>query len=215
MDYTRIYNKDYFSGKNSFFYKLGYGRFAGFHFDNIYRPMRTYAAGLENKKVLDAGCAFGYVLQRFPHSFEKHGFDVSDYAIKIAKQRLPNCFLKIWNLETPLPYRDGFFDFITCNDVLEHLERPGDALDNIYQVLKKQGTFYVNSPNLNALRKAIFAYADRREHHISLMSHGELKCALVNAGFTVLQQWTFTNLPFCMRFKSNIGTESAFIVTKT
>lgn len=214
MDYKKIYNKDYFSGKSSFFYKLGYGRFAGFYFDGILKPLKKYIGSSQNKKVLDVGCAYGYILDRFPASFKKYGLDVSDYAIEIAKKRLPHANLRVWNTEDPFPFEDNFFDYITCNDILEHLEKPEKALKNIFKVLKREGILYVNSPNLNVIRKKIFAYADKKEHHISLMSHSDLKNTLITAGFFILDHWTFSNIPFYVRFNLNLGTESAFILTK-
>jgi SAM-dependent methyltransferase len=214
MDYKKIYNKDYFSGKTSFFYKLGYGRFAGFYFDGIFKPLKKYLDSSPNKKVLDIGCAYGFILERFPTNYEKYGVDVSEYAIEIAKKRLSGANLQVWNAEDPLPFEDNFFDYITCNDILEHLERPARALENIFHALKPGGILYINSPNLNFVRKTIFAYADKKEHHISLMSHNDFKKAITLAGFFIVDHWTFSNIPFHIKFKSNLGTESAFIVTK-
>jgi 2-polyprenyl-3-methyl-5-hydroxy-6-metoxy-1,4-benzoquinol methylase len=214
MDYKKIYNKDYFSGKTSFFYKFGYGRFTGFYFDEIFKPLKKYISSASAKKVLDVGCAYGFMLQRFPDTFEKFGLDVSEYAIEIAKKHLPGASLQIWNVEDPFPFKKNFFDLITCNDILEHLEKPEKALENIFKVLGPKGIFYINSPNLNFVRKTIFAYADRKEHHISLMTHKNLEKTLVAAGFSIVDHWTFSNIPFYIRSGSNLGTESAFIVTK-
>ena len=214
IDYKKIYTKDYFSGKNSFFWKLGYGRFSYFYFNNLFKPIIKYIKKMKIRKVLDVGCSYGFMLQKFPDSFQKFGIDVSGYAISIAKKRLPSAIFKIRSAEEKLPFEKDFFDIILFNDVLEHLENPKVALENIWKVLKKGGILYITTPNLNIIRKKIFRYADEKEHHISLFSHSNLISLLNSLGFKIAEHWTFINLLVYVRLKSNLGTESAFICKK-
>ena len=214
INYKRIYTKDYFSGKSSFFWKLGYGRFSNFYFNSLFKPIVKYIKKIETGKVLDVGCAYGFMLKRFPDSFQKFGIDVSKYAISVAKKRLSSATLKIRSAEEKLPFEEDFFDMILFNDVLEHLENPKIALENIYKVLKKDGILYITTPNLNIVRKKIFRYADEKEHHISLFSDSSLTSLLNSLGFKIAEHWTFINLLVYVRFKSNLGTESAFICKK-
>ncbi len=216
MDYKKIYTRDYFSGKDSFFYSLGYGKFSQFYFRNLFNPLKSYVQELKQGRVLDVGCAYGFMLQKFPDSFEKFGIDISEHAIAEAKKRLPGATLQVAGAEDALPFPENFFDIVICNDVLEHLENPRAALKNIRCVLKTDGILYLNTPNLNWLRKKVFAYADKREHHISLFPHHALCKLLVQIGFTLVDHWTYTSIPIFifMRFRSNIGHESAFICRK-
>ncbi|MDP3142864.1 MAG: hypothetical protein Q8N14_02810, partial [Candidatus Omnitrophota bacterium] len=64
--------------------------------------------------------------------------------------------------------------------------------------------------------KKVFAYADKKEHHISLFSHITLFDLLTSVGFKVINSWTYTNITyfFFTKFHSNIGQESAFICKK-
>jgi 2-polyprenyl-3-methyl-5-hydroxy-6-metoxy-1,4-benzoquinol methylase len=216
MDYQKIYNKDYFSGKTSFFYKLGYGNFQKFYFDNLFNPLKPYINKITSGKVLDVGCAYGFMLERMPDSFEKFGVDVSEYAISIAKKRLPSAVFVISDAEKSLPFQEETFDVVICNDVLEHLENPAMALENIKKVLKKGGILYINTPNLNSFRKKILGFADKKEHHISMFSHKNLLDLLGTGGFKVEKHWTYVNFTyfFFIKFNSNIGTESAYVCVK-
>ena len=214
MDYKKVYTKDYFSGKNSFFWKLGYGNFARIYFNNLFNPIDKYIKKVEEGKVLDVGCAYGFVLQRFPASFQKFGIDVSEYAINVAKKRLPSAVFMVGNVENKLPFKEDFFDIVILNDVLEHLGNPKAALENIHKVLKKDGVLYITTPNLNVVRKNIFSYADKKEHHISLLAHSDLIKLLKNLRFKIVEHWTFLNFFVYFRFKSNMGTESGFICKK-
>lgn len=216
INYKETYTQNYFSGKDCFFYKLGYGRFSRFYFDNLFRPLKPYIQKIKTGKVLDIGCAYGFMLKKFPNSFEKFGVDISDYAIKEASRRLPVATFKIGDIEDELFFPEGFFDIAICNDVLEHLKNPAFALKNIQRVLKKEGVLYVTTPNLNWLRKKLFKRADKKEHHISLFPHEALLNLLIKSGFEVIDHWTYTNLTyfFFLKFKSKLGIESAFICRK-
>ena len=213
VDYKKIYTQDYFNGKNSFFYKLGYGRFAKFYFDNLFKSLRPYLKKITTEgRVLDVGCAYGFMLERFPDVFEKFGIDISDYAIREARKRLPGVTFKIGNVEDELPFPEASFDIVICNDVIEHLENPDGALKNISKVLDRDGILFIKTPNLNWFRKKFFAYADKKEHHISMFSRQTLSDLLVECGFKIIDRWTFTIFPvFFLKFKSKLGIEQLFI----
>jgi len=52
-------------------------------------------------------------------------------------------------LEPPafdIPFPDGSFDLVFADNVLEHLERPGDVLKEIARVLKPGGAFIAKTP---------------------------------------------------------------------
>lgn len=215
MNYKEIYNKDYFNGKNSFFYKFGYGKFTQSCFGKRYRHIAEYIKDIGGRgKVLDIGCAYGFMLEKFPNSFEKFGLDVSQYAVDVAKKRIPGASFVIGGAEDAYPYEENFFDVILANDLLEHLENPAAALKNIHKVLKKNGVFYLTTPNLNFLRKNLLAYADRKEHHLSLFSHSDLFDLLKSMGFKIEDHWTFLDIFGYWRFNSEKGPESGFICRK-
>lgn len=217
MNYKQIYTEEYFNGNDSFFYTFGYGRFQKFYFDSMYASVKPYVDTIGEGKMLDVGCAYGFTLQRFPDSFEKFGADVSEHALGEAKKNLPNATLHLADAEAGLPFPENHFDIVVSNDVIEHLENPRLAIENMCKVLKKGGILYISTPNFNWLRKNFFAYADRKEHHISLLTHQQLADMLFNSGLEILDQYTFTNASFFFltKFRSNLGHEQAFICRKT
>jgi len=50
------------------------------------------------------------------------------------------------DLEKKLPFKDRQFDVVTALDILEHLDNPHDALQELYRVAKK--TVYIALPNM-------------------------------------------------------------------
>ncbi len=216
MDYKKIYNRDYFSGKTSLFYKLGYGKLSKYSFDSLFRPLESYLKNMGESKALDVGCAYGMMLERFPAHFEKYGIDISDHAVEEARKRLPEGKFAVGGAEDKFPFPEYFFDIIVCNNVLEHLERPERALENIFSVLKKGGLLYVTIPNLNFVRKKYSRFHDEREHHVPMYSRQDMLELLAKTGFSVEKHWTFIGFThfFFLKFRSNAGTSSAFICRK-
>ncbi len=217
LNYKHIYNQDYFNGKNSCFWIGGYGQnwgFANRYFNNIYNSFIAYIDQSPKSKVLDVGCAYGFILERFPGNFAKYGLDVSGHAVEIAKKRLPNASIRTADVQEKFPFSQNFFDYVICNDVLEHLEEPGKTLINIYHVLKKDGLFFLTLPNLNLIRKLLLFYPDKLEHHISLKPFHKVYNLLLNSGFKVVNRWTFINPAFYLRLPGFLGIESAFVCKK-
>ena len=51
--------------------------------------------------------------------------------------------------ELPLPFEDGRFDHVECQDVLEHLDYP-PLLGELHRVLRPGGTLSVRSPHFSS-----------------------------------------------------------------
>ncbi len=101
-------------------------------------------------RTLDVGCGVGFVVGHLTNPmYQLHpfGVDISDEAIKRARQRLSfiphvNARLQVIEDQT-LPFEDDFFSLVTCFDVLEHLD-PDEidaTLAEISRVLRPSGLF--------------------------------------------------------------------------
>src|SRR5438270_13883388 len=73
---------------------------------------------LQPKRVLDAGCALGFLVEAFwDRGVEAWGMDVSSYAISQVRRDLqPYC--RLGSIADPI---EGPYDLITCIEVLEHM----------------------------------------------------------------------------------------------
>ena len=79
----------------------------------------------EKSSVLDVGAAKGFMLFDFQRLIPKitvAGCDISDYAIKNAKEEVKP-FLKTANA-THLPYKDDSFDLVISINTVHNLEKP-------------------------------------------------------------------------------------------
>ncbi|MBI3258777.1 MAG: class I SAM-dependent methyltransferase [Ignavibacteriae bacterium] len=107
------------------------------------------------KKLLDAGCSFGYGTNYFSaYSEETYGIEIEQDMVDIAKQRYPNINFLQGALDD-LPFENNTFDALICTDVLEHVPSEIPALNELFRVLKPRGTFILTTPH-----KGLFTLLD-------------------------------------------------------
>jgi SAM-dependent methyltransferase len=84
----------------------------------------------EPKTVLDAGCAWGFLVEAFRNrGVEAYGVDISEYAIQNVHPDIkPYCW--IGSITEPFPKK---YDLITCIEILEHLpqKEAEKAIENL------------------------------------------------------------------------------------
>jgi len=99
--------------------------------------------------VLDIGCRDGNMLLYCQHNHsnvEFHGMDITKKDLEMAIERGYKSGFEHDIRNRPFPYRDGFFDAVLCSHILEHLEQPGEVLEELNRVMKKGGLLIVGVP---------------------------------------------------------------------
>jgi len=85
------------------------------------------------KRGLDAGCGAGArdVYALWSCGYDIWGIDVVEENIKIAVELHPEITgrVSVADLRNPLAFRDGSFDFVICNAVIQHI--PPDVVKSI------------------------------------------------------------------------------------
>ena len=105
---------------------------------------------INESSVCDLGCGNGDLLitidEKNPNC-ELTGVDFSDLMINSDKERLtkPN-FNFICSDVTATPLDDNQFDYVTCLETLEHVEKPQDLVREIYRILKPGGLAFLTTP---------------------------------------------------------------------
>lgn len=87
------------------------------------------------KKILDAGCGEGFVLERLTkdHKAEFIGVDIEPAALQVAIKKNPAIEFEHASVYE-LPFEDKSFDLVILSEVLEHLDDPIKALNEIRRV---------------------------------------------------------------------------------
>lgn len=96
----------------------------------------------ENLHLVDSKINFEiYGLDVFDHGLQDTGF--IDKTIEKLSSQIPkvdwNSKISLISANDLYPYEDNYFDVIISNQVLEHINRPDNFLDEIYRLLKHDG----------------------------------------------------------------------------
>jgi ubiquinone/menaquinone biosynthesis C-methylase UbiE len=129
-----------------------------------------------------------------------------------------------------LPFSDGYFDLVTANMVLEHLEEPERVFLEVARVLAPGGRFVFVTPNLNnpvvraasialsrPVRKRLAHFMDGRagEHIFHTFYRANSRSAIEHLcgslPLTIQELDTFNSIPFNRRYWGLTVLESLWI----
>lgn len=161
-----------------------------FQFVNRYVPIKNS----KGKSILEFGCAYGSA-SKVLHDFglKVVGTDISKLAVQRAKERHPEITFRVHDMQE-LFRTTKLFDYALAMDVIEHLEKPDQAIKNVYKILKPGGIAIMSTPN-------DFPYKVQDPTHISVKKPEEWKRIFEKAGFknVVVQPATYFP-PYIYRF---------------
>jgi ubiquinone/menaquinone biosynthesis C-methylase UbiE len=156
---ARKFGKEFFDGDRSF----GYG---GFSYNkkywlNVIKDFKKFYKLSSTSKVLDVGCAKGFMLYDFRKKIKGitiRGVDISSYAINNSKQGVKK-YLKVANAKK-LPFRDNEFDLVISINTIHNLNKKdcGVALREIERVSKKNSFITVDAYSNIKEKKRMFAW---------------------------------------------------------
>lgn len=122
--------------------------------------LKEIKAPRKKKRLLDIGSGAGDFPEAIKHylpNLDVYGVDISRKAINFAKKTYPNINFFVADA-AKLPFRSGFFDYVSCFDVIEHVEDPDKTVREIGRILKKGGIFHTFIPtegNIFSLQGAL------------------------------------------------------------
>lgn len=135
---------------------------------------------VDNAKILDVGCGEGGISIAFGR-----GGKTEVYSIDIELSRIYKSKVRAREEKTSinflladalnLPFRKGAFNIVICNDVIEHVPKPEQLVNEIRRILRNGGFLYLCAPN------SLSPFLIIRDAHynlfgVSLMSHKIGKC---------------------------------------
>lgn len=124
------YGEEYFDGE------IGYG---GYYYDGRWKPvaeeMMEHYKLTENSRILEVGCAKGYLMYEFYKLGIKNvfGCDISEYAISHVEEEIADNF-RVMSADS-LDYPDAHFDLVLSIDCINNLDSGG--VDRSIQEMKR------------------------------------------------------------------------------
>ena len=147
-----------------------------------------------HSRILEIGCGRGLLLGALAQrGHECYGTERSVLAAKRAKS---SNGVKVYTLPLDqLSLEKGTFDLVILWHVLEHLERPEQTLEQVFQLLGTDGVLVLEVPNLSSLQARwsgkYWLHLDIERHLFHFTADG-LRRLLRSAGFIVIRKGTFS-----------------------
>lgn len=146
----------------------------------------THAVGA----VLDVGCGTAELLLALQaRSTALSGVDLRTDFLEIAKSRLPCADIRLANIEHGLPFSDASFDTILFCDVIEHLQRPVEALRELRRLLRPGGIVLLTTPNSNSMVRKLTGrgwFALQDPSHLIFYTRFSLRHLMRKVGFETI-----------------------------
>ena len=142
-------------------------------------------------RVLDLGCGTGaldeLVLSSLP-SVRLTGVDIAPEMLVRARRRLQGHAVFVPGDAEKLPFEDGGFDAVICNDAFHHFPDPRHAAFEAWRVLAPGGTLILgDSYQMEPIRVVVnFALPFSREGDVRIYSEGELR-RILGAWFSTVE----------------------------
>lgn len=165
----------------------------------------------QSTKILDVGCAGGYMTNKVAEVFPKaeiFGIDPYPAAIAYAKSRFPQINFQTADAHK-LPFEKDIFDLIICYETIEHVIDPLKILEEMKRVIKKDGMVIVAMDSGNLLFKTVWWWWEKtfgkvwQNAHLHPFHHQYLGQIIKQAGFKVTR-----------KHFSHLGMEVSFVLQK-
>lgn len=153
------------------------------------RYLRALERHVRPGRLLDVGCAFGYLLEAAAaRGWEPYGVELSVEGARQAARAVGEGRVFCGALETA-PLEAGSFHAVTLTDVLEHLPDPVGSLRRCRELLTPDGRVLIVTPRAGGLSQRLMGrhWFQYKDEHLQLFTLQALRKALGRAGLAVVE----------------------------
>lgn len=147
-----------------------------------------------NVRVLDVGCGFGQSLgYHTARGCEVYGVEADENIRRVVEKFGYKVHVGLFDEKV---YERDFFDYITMDQVIEHVSEPVSALRGVAQILKSGGTAILSTPNAQGWGARLFGRRWINWHspyHQQFFSRQSMRLAAQQAGLVLTEVKTVTN----------------------
>lgn len=154
--------------------------------ENLHRRYQHCLKFIEGQVVLDIPCGMGWGTSMLQGAREIHGVDISEEAIREARQRYPGIKFSVGNMTRfAADFPAAFFDLIVCLEGFEHITfLEGQAfLKNVQRALKPGGLLILSTPLLYQDQ-----YHSGNKYHLCEYKESELIETLKEHAFSIREK---------------------------
>lgn len=155
---------------------------------------RAYSVVPRDVRILDIGCGFCESLAYHSNrGCTAYGVEADENAATVARIYGFNLHVGTFDGQN---YETNFFDYVTMDQVVEHLVNPIKTLKEIYRILKPGGILALTTPNATGFGAHFFGKKWINWHvpyHLHHFSRKSLQHAARQSGFRITKIRTLTS----------------------
>jgi 2-polyprenyl-3-methyl-5-hydroxy-6-metoxy-1,4-benzoquinol methylase len=148
----------------------------------------------KNVRVLDVGCGFGQSLgYHAARGCDVYGVEADENIRRVADKFGFKVHVGLFDDNI---YEAEFFDYVTMDQVIEHVTDPLSTLRGVARILKPGGTAILSTPNASGWGAKIFGRRWINWHapyHVQFFSRRSMQLAAEQSGLVVTKVKTITN----------------------
>lgn len=169
------------------------------------RLLKTFRKYKPEGKLLDIGAGSGIMIEAaLERGYQAEGVEPSTWLQENAQKR----GLPVYQGVFPHPKTTGPYDVITFVDVVEHVIKPGELLNEIHRSMKDDGILVLVTPDVKSLAARLlrFKWWHFRFAHIGYFNRKTLRMLLERCNYEIISMsrpsWYFTLKYLGVRFLS-------------
>ena len=128
---------------------------------NYIRTLKSFLSLIQPASILEVGCGEGFILDCIQDNLPNattSALDISYEMVSLTKERVDLAYAVVGTAGR-LPFPGNCFDLVVCVEVLEHLDNPMRAIDELARVASKNViTSVPNEPLWRVMNIARGAY---------------------------------------------------------
>jgi 2-polyprenyl-3-methyl-5-hydroxy-6-metoxy-1,4-benzoquinol methylase len=148
----------------------------------------------KNVRVLDIGCGFGESLgYHQARGCDVYGVEADANIRRVAEKYSYKVHVGLFDANL---YELDYFDYVTADQVVEHITEPAKILSDIARILKPGGKVILSTPNSNSWGAKLFGRRWINWHapyHLQHFSQQSFQLAAEKAGLILEQTKTITS----------------------
>lgn len=148
----------------------------------------------EKVRILDIGCGFGESLgYHTARECDVYGVEADQNISRVVEKFGFKVHVGLFDADQ---YQSDFFDYITMDQVIEHVSDPLLTLLGIARILKPHGQVIISTPNARGWGEKVFRNRWMNWHapyHLHFFSLKSMKIAAEQAGLELTMMKTITN----------------------
>ncbi|MDO4340294.1 MAG: class I SAM-dependent methyltransferase [Eubacteriales bacterium] len=173
----------------------------GQHARSLYPILLEKLSDISYHSALDLGCGTGEMIKRILEQDAQKaltGIDLSEKMLKIAKGKLNGRAKLLLGDSEHLPFQDGTFDVVYCNDSFHHYPAPENVLAEVKRVLKTGGLFLMGDCWQPFIGRTIMNFYMKHSNEGDVKIYSEQEIRFMFEKYFINVQWEQAGKTACI-----------------